>query len=57
MSDKKPDVKVKLKLKKLPCGGYGIYTEDKKTSQSVQIGYVGANLSLDGFCPSSEYDR
>lgn len=57
MSDKKPEVKNKPKLKKLPCGGYGIYIEDKKTNQPSQIGYIGANLSLDGFCPQSEYDR
>ena len=57
MSDKKIETKTKPKLKKLPCGGYGIYVEDKKTNMPIQIGYLGANLSIDGFCPLSEYDR
>jgi hypothetical protein len=56
MSDK-PATKKKPKLKKLACGGYGIFAEDPKSKTEGQIGYIGPNLSLDGFCPPSDYDR
>lgn len=46
MSQEKPIVK------KLKCGGYGIYTIDTKTKQLVQTGYVGANLKLEAFIPA-----
>jgi len=38
-------------LKKLPCGGYGIYTSDAKSKQVIQTGYIGANLPLETYAP------
>jgi len=43
--------KEKVKVKKLPCGGYAIYGVDFKSKQEVQIGYVGANLNAEAFLP------
>ena len=45
MADDKPIVK------KLKCGGYGIYTTDSKTKQLAQTGYIGANLTLEAWLP------
>jgi len=42
----------KIKVKKLPCGGHAIYGVDTKTKQLIQLGYIGANLPLDGFLPA-----
>lgn len=38
-------------VKKLACGGYGIYTLDSKSKQLAQTGYIGANLSLEAYLP------
>lgn len=38
-------------VKKLKCGGWGIFTVDPKTKQPAQTGYVGSNLKLDAFLP------
>jgi len=38
-------------VKKLKCGGYGVYTIDVKTKMSVQTGYIGPNLTLEAFLP------
>jgi len=38
-------------LTPLPCGGYAIQGIDSKTKQSIQIGYIGKNLALEGFFP------
>jgi len=43
--------KEKSILKPLPCGGYAIQGIDTKTKQTIQVGYIGKNLSLDGFFP------
>jgi hypothetical protein len=45
MADEKPIVK------KLKCGGYGVYTTDFKTKQLAQTGYIGANLTLEAWLP------
>lgn len=37
--------------KKLPCGGIAIYGIDNKSKQSIQIGYIGANLNPEAFLP------
>ena len=38
-------------IKKLPCGGYAIYSLDAKSKQLIQTGYVGANLSAEAYLP------
>lgn len=43
----------KIKIKKLPCGGHAIYGKDIKTKTEAQIGYIGANLPLDGYMPQN----
>jgi len=43
----------KLKIKKLPCGGHAILGKDTKTKAEMQIGYIGANLPLDGYKPEN----
>jgi len=45
MSNEKPIVR------KLKCGGHGVYTIDSKTKQLAQTGYIGPNLSLEAFLP------
>jgi len=45
------ETKDKPVVKKLPCGGYGIYTIDPKTKQPAQTGYIGANLELTAYLP------
>jgi len=45
MSQEKPVVK------KLKCGGHGIFTIDPKTKQPIQSGYIGANLELESWLP------
>jgi len=45
MSQEKPVVK------KLKCGGHGVYTIDQKSKQLVQTGYIGPNLSLEAYAP------
>jgi len=45
MSNEKPIVR------KLKCGGHGVYTIDPKTKQLAQTGYIGPNLSLEAFLP------
>lgn len=51
MSDNK--TAEKLKVKKLPCGGYAIFGIDIKTKQPAQIGYIGANLPLEAYMPEN----
>ena len=46
MSQEKPVVK------KLKCGGWGVYTIDPKTKQPAQTGYIGPNLSLEAYLPA-----
>jgi len=43
--------KEKPLVKKLPCGGYGIYGIDIKSKQHIQIGYIGAKLNLEAYLP------
>jgi hypothetical protein len=43
--------KEKPVAKKLPCGGYAIFTKDFKSKQLVQTGYVGPNLELTAYLP------
>ena len=50
MGDNKTSEKVKVK--KLPCGGYAIYGIDFKTKQEVQVGYVGAGLNAEAYLPA-----
>jgi len=50
MSDKPAD---KIRVKKLPCGGYAIYGIDFKTKQEVQVGYVGAGLNAEAYLPKN----
>ena len=38
-------------VKKLKCGGWGIYTVDVKTKQPAQTGYIGPGLKLEAFVP------
>jgi len=38
-------------VRKLKCGGYGIYTTDIKTKQLAQTGYIGSKLCLEAFLP------
>lgn len=45
MSQEKPVVK------KLKCGGWGIFTIDVKTKMPAQTGYIGANLTLECWLP------
>lgn len=45
MSQEKPVVK------KLKCGGWGVYTTDPKTKMPAQTGYIGPNLSLEAYLP------
>ena len=44
--------KEKPLVKKLPCGGYGIYGIDIKNKQQIQIGYIGAKLNLEACLPA-----
>lgn len=37
--------------KKLPCGGYAIFTIDLKSKQLAQTGYVGPNLEPSAYLP------
>jgi hypothetical protein len=39
-------------VKKLKCGGYGIFTTDVKTKQITQTGYIGENLKLEAWLPA-----
>ena len=43
--------KDKPTAKKLPCGGIAIYGIDTKTKQTIQVGYIGANLNPEAFLP------
>jgi len=45
-------VKDKPTVKKLPCGGYGVYGIDIKNKQPIQIGYIGSNLNVEAFLPT-----
>ena len=45
MANEKPVVR------KLKCGGWGIYTIDPKTKQQAQTGYIGANMTLECWLP------
>jgi len=45
MSQEKPVIK------KLPCGGYAIFASDSKSKTLVQVGYLGANLPVEGYLP------
>lgn len=45
MANEKPVVK------KLKCGGWGIFTIDPKTKMPTQTGYVGPNLSAEAYLP------
>jgi len=45
MANEKPIVK------KLKCGGWGVYTIDPKTKMQIQTGYIGTNLNLEAFLP------
>jgi hypothetical protein len=38
-------------IKKLKCGGWGIYTIDLKTKLPAQTGYIGPNLCVEAFLP------
>jgi len=38
-------------VKKLKCGGWGIYTTDVKTKMLAQTGYIGSNLTLECWLP------
>lgn len=40
-----------IKVKKLPEGGYGIYTLDKKSKAEIQTGYIGPGLNVEAFLP------
>jgi len=39
-------------VRKLPEGGWGIYTIDKKTMSEKQTGYIGPGLDVQGFLPA-----
>ena len=43
--------KEKSIARKLPCGGYAIYTNDIKTKTLMQTGYIGSNLKLEAWLP------
>lgn len=38
-------------VRKLKCGGHGIFTIDIKSKQLAQTGYIGPNLCLEAFIP------
>lgn len=38
-------------VKKLKCGGWGVYTIDIKSKQLAQTGYIGSELKLEAFLP------
>jgi len=40
-----------IKVRKLPEGGYGIYTLDKKSKTEIQTGYIGPGLKVEAFLP------
>jgi hypothetical protein len=46
------DEKNKIVVKKLKCGGYGIYSADAKTKSVVQTGYIGASLNVQAWIPA-----
>jgi hypothetical protein len=46
------DEKNKIVVKKLKCGGYGIYAADAKTKSIIQTGYIGENLKLEAWLPA-----
>ena len=39
-------------VRKLPEGGWGIFTVDKKTSTEKQTGYIGSGLNVQDFLPA-----
>jgi len=39
-------------VKKLKCGGWGIFTTDPKTKMLAQTGYVGPNLEPKAYLPA-----
>jgi len=41
-----------IKVRKLPEGGWGIFTVDKKTMTEKQTGYIGSGLDVQGFLPA-----
>jgi hypothetical protein len=40
-----------IKVRKLPEGGWGIFTLDRKTKAEQQTGYIGPNLKVEAFLP------
>lgn len=46
------DEKNKIVVKKLKCGGYGIYAADAKTKSIIQTGYIGKHLKLEAWIPA-----
>jgi hypothetical protein len=46
------DEKNKIVVKKLKCGGYGIYSTDAKTKSVIQTGYIGESLNVEAWIPA-----
>jgi len=46
-----------LTAKQLPCGGYAIFGFDAKTKAKIQIGYIGANLPLEGYLQGVKIEK
>jgi len=46
-----------LIAKQLPCGGYAIFGFDLKSKAKIQIGYVGANLPLEGYLQGIKVEK
>jgi len=46
------DEKNKIVVKKLKCGGYGIYSTDAKTKSVIQTGYIGEGLKVEAWIPA-----
>jgi len=44
--------KEKIIVKKIDSGDYGIFANDKKTNQLIQIGFIGKNLPLEAYIPA-----
>ena len=45
--------KQQIKVKKLPEGGWAVYSIDPKDKREIQTGYIGPNLKMEAFVPEN----